>query len=175
MSGGEKQRVKLAVALVGRPELVFLDEPTAGLDLQGRNVVRELIEQLREDGVTVVLTTHLMDDVERLADHVVIVDHGRTVAEAAPDALTGTADDVLTFRATTGLDVDALVAALPAGTRMTESPAGTYRVEGVVDADLFAAVSAWCAQQGVVPASLTAGHRSLEDVFLDLTGRELRA
>ena len=84
MSGGEKQRLALACAVVGRPDLVFLDEPSAGMDPQTRLAAWDLVEQLRRDGVTVVLTTHLMDEAERLADTVVIVDHGRVVAQGSP-------------------------------------------------------------------------------------------
>ena len=88
LSGGEQQRLSLALALVGRPEVVFLDEPTAGIDPAGRQVVREIIRQLRDDGVGVVVTTHDLDDAERLADRVVIIDHGRGRRER----VTGDAD-----------------------------------------------------------------------------------
>ena len=88
LSGGEQQRLSLALAIVGRPEVVFLDEPTAGLDLHGRHATWALVEELRAAGVTVVLTTHAMDEAERLADHVVIVDRGRTVAAGTPAELT---------------------------------------------------------------------------------------
>jgi ABC-2 type transport system ATP-binding protein len=174
MSGGEKQRLKLAVAVIGRPALVFLDEPTAGLDPQARLAVWELVRQLRADGVSVVLTTHLMDEAEQLADLVVIVDRGRVVATGAPASLTGGYDEVLTFHAPPGLDTSTLSAALPAGTAVCESAAGTYRVDGDVGPALLTAVAAWCAEHGVTASQITSGRRSLEDVFLDLTGRELR-
>lgn len=175
MSGGEKQRVKLAVSVLGRPELVFLDEPTAGMDPQARLAVWELITQLRTDGVTVVLTTHLMDEAEQLADHVAIVDRGRVVAVGSPAGLTGGYDEVLTFHAKPALDTADLGAALPSGTRIAEGPPGSYRVEGDVGPALLAAVATWCAEHGVAATSLSIGRRSLEDVFLDITGRELRA
>jgi ABC-2 type transport system ATP-binding protein len=89
LSGGQRQRLALAVALVGRPELVFLDEPTAGLDPQARRAVWELIRQARADGASVVLTTHQMDDAERLADQVIVMDAGRVVAQGSPTELTG--------------------------------------------------------------------------------------
>ncbi|MDQ1694788.1 MAG: type transport system ATP-binding protein [Frankiaceae bacterium] len=88
LSGGEQQRLSLALAVIGRPELVFLDEPTAGLDLHARRAAWQLIRELAAAGVAVVLTTHAMDEAERLADHVVIVDRGRTVAAGAPLELT---------------------------------------------------------------------------------------
>jgi ABC-2 type transport system ATP-binding protein len=89
LSGGQQQRLSLALAIIGRPSLVFLDEPTAGLDLHGKHATWSLVEDLRTAGVTVILTTHAMDDAERLADHVVIVDRGREVASGTPRDLTG--------------------------------------------------------------------------------------
>jgi len=174
MSGGEKQRLALACALVGRPDLVFLDEPSAGMDPQARITTWELVEQLRADGVTVVLTTHLLDEAERLADHVVVVDRGRVVADGTLAELTGDAE-VLTFRAAPGLPVAALAAELPAGSMVSESPAGSYRVEAPLGPEVLSAVSAWCAENGTSPVGISSGRRSLEDVFLELTGRDLRA
>jgi ABC-2 type transport system ATP-binding protein len=89
LSGGEQQRLKLAMAIVGRPELVFLDEPTAGLDPQSRRATWALIEELRAAGVSVILTTHYLEEAERLADHVVVIDRGRVVAAGSPQELTG--------------------------------------------------------------------------------------
>jgi ABC-2 type transport system ATP-binding protein len=88
LSGGQRQRLSLAMALIGRPELVFLDEPTAGMDPQARHATWDIVAELRRDGVTVVLTTHLLDEAERLADRVVVVDQGRIVATGAPAELT---------------------------------------------------------------------------------------
>jgi ABC-2 type transport system ATP-binding protein len=173
MSGGEKQRLALACAVVGRPDLVFLDEPSAGMDPQTRLAAWDLVQQLRRDGVTVVLTTHLMDEAERLADDVVIIDHGRVVAAGPTSELTGSGE-VLTFTATPGLDLSALRRRLRATSSVVEVPAGVYRVEGDVGPELLALVTTWCAEQGVLPRELSTGRRSLEDVFLDLTGRELR-
>jgi ABC-2 type transport system ATP-binding protein len=176
MSGGEKQRLAFALAVVGRPELVFLDEPSAGLDPQARLAVWGVVEELRRDGVTVVLTTHLMDEAEHLADDVVIVDHGKVVAHGATSELTAAeAEGTLTFSGPAHLPLDSLLAALPEGYRAGEGPPGRYRVEGAVDPALLAAVTAWCAQHGVMARDLSFGRRTLEDLFLDLTGRELRA
>jgi ABC-2 type transport system ATP-binding protein len=177
LSGGQQQRLSLAAAVLGRPELVFLDEPTAGMDPQARHATWDLVTALKGDGVAVILTTHFMDEAERLADHVVIIDHGRAVAAGAPARLTGTAGQ-LRFRAVPGLDIDSLLAALPAETAAKESPAGHYLIEGsggVIQPALLAAVTAWCADRGVLPSSLQIESRTLEDVFLELTGRELRS
>ncbi|MFD1930574.1 ABC transporter ATP-binding protein [Nonomuraea mangrovi] len=173
MSGGQQQRLSLAGAVIGRPELVFLDEPTAGLDPQARRACWELVADLRGAGVAVVLTTHYMDEAERLADHVVIIDRGRVVAEGTPASLTG-AERQLRFRARPGLTLDELLSALPAGSAAKESPSGHYIIEGHVGPELLATVTAWCAAEGVTADDLSIERRTLEDVFLELTGRELR-
>ncbi|MFI0422633.1 ABC transporter [Spongiactinospora gelatinilytica] len=173
LSGGQQQRLSLAAAVIGRPELVFLDEPTAGLDPQARHACWDLVRDLRAAGVSVVLTTHYMDEAERLADQVVIIDHGRAVANGSPASLTG-AERQLRFRARPGLDLDELLAALPAGSAAKESPAGHYIIEGQVGPELLATVTAWCAAEGVTADDLSIERRTLEDVFLELTGRELR-
>ncbi|MFT7839053.1 ABC transporter ATP-binding protein [Saccharothrix sp. BKS2] len=176
LSGGQQQRLSLACALVGRPELVFLDEPTAGLDPQARHLVWDLIAALRADGVSVLLTTHLMDEAEALADHVVIVDAGRVVAQGSPAELTTRHDEQqLRFRARPGLDLTLLRAALPEGLEVRETTRGAYLVRGTIDPQVVSTVTSWCAQQGVLAEELTVAKRSLEDVFLELTGRELRS
>jgi ABC-2 type transport system ATP-binding protein len=176
LSGGQQQRLSLACALVGRPELVFLDEPTSGLDPQARRLVWELVTALRADGVSVLLTTHAMEEAEELADHVVIIDRGRVVAEGSPRELTAEQPDAaqLRFRARPGLDTTQLCADLPAGCRIAEPTPGAYLLSGKVDPEVLSAVTAWCARQGVLAEELHVGRRSLEDVFLELTGRELR-
>jgi ABC-2 type transport system ATP-binding protein len=175
LSGGQQQRLSLAMAVVGRPEVVFLDEPTAGLDPQARRATWALVEDLRRDGVTVVLTTHFMDEAERLADQVVVVDHGRVVAVGSPrELMAAGAHGTLSFRAAAGLDVVGLAAALPGAGRVDEVSPGRYVVQGQVDARLLADLTAWCAARDVMPEGLSVGRRSLEDVFLELTGSELR-
>jgi len=173
LSGGQQQRLSLAMAVVGRPELVFLDEPTAGLDPQARQATWDLIRCLRTDGVTVVLTTHLMDEAAQLADDVVILDRGQVVARGTVPELThGTG--LIRFTAPPGLVLADLEASLPPGSTASETTSGSYVVQGSAGPLLLAAVTGWCAQQGVMPGHLQA-HRTLEDVFLELTGRELRA
>ena len=176
LSGGQQQRLGLAAAVIGRPELVFLDEPTAGLDPQARHATWELIEGLRSGGTAVILATHYMEEAERLADQVVIVDHGKVVARGAPAQLTGS-DGQLRFRAEPGLDLAGLLAALPPGAVAKESPAGHYLIECAdrVDPQLIASVTAWCAEHGVLTRDLQIESRTLEDLFLELTGRGLRS
>ena len=176
LSGGQQQRLSLAAAVIGRPELVFLDEPTAGLDPQARHVTWDLIAALRKAGTGVILTTHYLEEAEHLADRVAIVDAGTLVACGSPAELTGTVGQVR-FRAEPSLDIDSLLAALPAGSAAKESPAGHYilQVQALVDPQLVAAVTAWCAEHGVLAQHLRIETRSLEDVFLELTGRELRS
>ncbi|GAA0697116.1 ABC transporter ATP-binding protein [Kitasatospora atroaurantiaca] len=176
LSGGQQQRLALAMAVVGRPELVFLDEPTAGLDPQARRATWDLVRDLRRDGVTVVVTTHHMDEAEQLADQVAVVDRGRVIATGSPEELCrGGAESSLHFDGPAGLDLGSLRKVLPDGAAVTEPAPGSYRVEAPLDPRLLATVTAWCAEAGVMPEKLTVQRRSLEDVFLELTGRELRS
>ncbi|WP_229848150.1 ABC transporter ATP-binding protein [Streptomyces melanogenes] len=175
LSGGQQQRLALAMAVVGRPELVFLDEPTAGLDPQARRATWDLVRELRADGVSVVLTTHFMDEAEELADDVAIVDAGKVVAQGSPETLCrGGAENTLRFTGRPGLDLASLLKALPDGTAAAELTSGAYRISGTVDPQLLATVTSWCAQHGVMPDGIAVERHTLEDVFLELTGRELR-
>ena len=170
LSGGQQQRLSLACALVGRPELVVLDEPTAGMDAQSRLAVWGLVERLRADGVTVVLTTHLMDEAEALADHVVIIDHGRLVAEGSPAELTqhtGTA--AVTFETAARIDVDTL------GVPVEATRPLHYKARIAPTPDAIAELTAALARQNAQLTSLSLHNRSLEDAFLELTGREMRS
>jgi ABC-2 type transport system ATP-binding protein len=175
LSGGQQQRLALACALVGRPELVFLDEPTAGMDAHARLVVWELIDGLRRDGVTVVLTTHHLKEAEELADRLIIIDHGVVVAEGTPaELMRSGAEDQLRFTAPRKLDLALLISALPENYRAAEISSGEYLVEGHIDPQVLATVTAWCARLNVLATDMRVEQRSLEDVFLDLTGRDLR-
>lgn len=175
LSGGQQQRLALACALVGRPELVFLDEPTAGLDAQARLLVWELIDALRRDGVSVLLTTHLMDEAEELADQLVIIDKGEIVASGTPSEVTRRGSEgQLWVTAEAGLALAALASALPQGFSVSEATPGSYLVAGTIDPSVVAAVASWCAEQGALVREIRVDQRSLEDVFLELTGKELR-
>jgi len=168
ISGGEQRRLALALALVGRPQVAFLDEPGSGVDPQGRLTIREVIAGLRDDGVTVLLTTHDLDEAEKLADHVVILDRGRVVAAGSPASLmtSGPADEVR-FGAPADLDVAALSARL--GVAVTEVSNGEYVVAAPGTPALVAALTAWLAEHDLPLADLRSGRQRLEDVFLRLT------
>jgi len=170
LSGGEQQRLSLALALVGRPEVAFLDEPSAGMDPAARRVLWEVIRSLRDDGVTVLLTTHDMDEAERLADHVVIVDDGRIVAEGAPADLarSGAAAEIR-FGAPPGLDVASIGAAV-AGP-VVEERVGEYLVGVAASPANLARLTSWLAEHDVAVADIRAGRHRLEDVFLRLTSQ----
>ena len=177
LSGGQQQRLGLAMAIVGRPEIVFVDEPTAGMDPQARRTTWELLDELRGDGVTVVFTTHYLDEAERLADHVHIIDHGRLIASGSPLELTrggthATIRLVVTSPFPPGAPAS-LRAALGEATEVTQLDELSLLVTGPADASTLAKVSRWCESNDVLPESLTLGQRNLEDVFLELTGREL--
>ncbi|MYT71026.1 MULTISPECIES: ABC transporter ATP-binding protein [unclassified Streptomyces] len=175
LSGGQQQRLALAMAVVGRPELVFLDEPTAGLDPQARRATWDLVRDLRADGVSVILTTHYMDEAEQLSDDVAIVDAGKVIAHDSPEQLCrGGAENTLRFSGRPALDVGSLLKALPPDSAAAELTPGSYRVSGTVDPQLLATVTSWCAQHGVMPDKISVERHTLEDVFLELTGKELR-
>ncbi len=168
MSGGEQQRLSLALALVGKPQVAFLDEPTAGIDPAGRQLIRRIVADLRADGVAVLLTTHDLDEAEKLADRVVIIDHGHLLADATPtELMAGGQGDELNFGAPGGLDVTALGARL--GASVTEESPGEYRVAAPPTPATVAALTAWLAEHDLPLADLRAGRQSLEDVFLRLT------
>ncbi len=175
LSGGQQQRLALACALVGRPEMVFLDEPTAGMDAQARHLVWELIDALRRDGVGVLLTTHMMDEAEQLADRLVIIDHGSIVAQGTPTEVTSAgAEGQLHFNAPPKLDLRLLTTALPEGFAPQETSPGSYLLRGDITPQVLATLTAWCARIDVLPTDIRIDQRRLEDVFLELTGRELR-
>jgi len=177
LSGGQQQRLGLAMAIVGRPEIVFVDEPTAGMDPAARRTTWELLEDLREAGVTVVLTTHYMEEAERLADRIHIIDHGRLIASGSPLELTrGGRSATIRLVVTRPFPPNApesLRRALGDRVEVTLLDAMSIVVAGPADASSLAVVSRWCEENDVLPESLTLGQRTLEDVFLELTGREL--
>jgi ABC-2 type transport system ATP-binding protein len=177
LSGGQKQRLAMACALVGDPELLFLDEPTTGLDPQARRHLWELVEELKRAGRTIVLTTHYMEEAERLCDRVAIVDHGRVLALGTPSELIASVGgkDIVVFRVTPSappLDVGAL-AVIP-GINAHRMEGGFHHVSvaelhGTVP-NIFSALAA----QNIELTEFRTHSASLEDVFVSLTGRTLR-
>ena len=165
ISGGEQRRLALALALIGRPQVAFLDEPSSGVDPLGRQQIRSVIAGLRDTGVTVVLTSHDLDEVERLADHVVILDHGRVLAAGSPASLTTGSVDEVRFAAPP-LDVAALERHLRAPVEADGE--GEYLVRAAGSPALVAALTAWLADHDLPLADLRAGRQRLEDVFLRL-------
>jgi len=168
LSGGEQQRLSLALALVGRPSAAFLDEPTAGVDPSGRLAIRQAVRDLRDRGAAVLLTTHEMEEAERLADRIVIVDRGVVVAAGSPaELMTAGVGHEIRFGAPPGLAVGDLGASL--GAVVTEDQPGEYRAEIEATPMAVAALTAWLAARDLPLADLRAGRQRLEDVFLRLT------
>jgi ABC-2 type transport system ATP-binding protein len=171
LSGGQAQRVRLALAVVGRPEVAFLDEPTAGLDPHVRHATWDLLRELRSSGVSVILTTHYLEEAEQLADHVVIIDHGRAVAAGTVAQLTEGGQRVVRFGAA-DVDLAQLADALPPGCTVGRTPDGRVEVSGDVDPHTLSVVASWCAARAISPQRLELTARTLEDVFLELTAEQ---
>jgi ABC-2 type transport system ATP-binding protein len=170
LSGGEQQRLSLALALAGAPEVLFLDEPTASVDVAGRQQVRALLRSLRDEGCCIVLTTHELEEAERLADSVVIIDGGRLVATGHPGELSrALPPEEIRFGAPPGLDVAGLGATL--GALVTEDAPGEYVVACRPAPAVVAELTAWLASHDIPLADLRAGRRRLEDIYLALTDR----
>ena len=178
LSGGERQRLGLAVALVGSPEVVVLDEPTSGLDPEGRTDVRAIVADLRAAGVAILLTSHDLTEVERVADRVLVLVDGRLVADGTPAQLAVATTPGIRFRIDghlTAEDLASLRAALGAGmpdaaVEITPGLAG-YRIDGLVpDADAVSRLAAWCAANGRLIVELRTVGGSLEEAYLRLVG-----
>jgi ABC-2 type transport system ATP-binding protein len=176
LSGGQKQRLAVACALVGDPELLFLDEPTTGLDPQSRRQLWDILRQLRAQGRTILLTTHYMDEAERLCDRVAIIDHGKVIAEGTPKELIARLGgehfiDIL-------LEGEGTLP--PEELRHLPAVVSVRREEGVYNLAVTAphqtlpALLEFLDNRGFGLAQLTTRHASLEDVFVTLTGRHLR-
>jgi ABC-2 type transport system ATP-binding protein len=171
LSGGQKQRLNLALALVGRPRVAILDEPTAGMDPKARLDTWDLVRSLRDEGVAVLLTTHFMDEAERLADRVAVIDHGRVVADDSPAALLAGANPGRVLVTTTAaVDTDALAEALGVAVRAD----GTGRILVGAGPDAIPAITAWFAAHHLPLTGVTSDAGGLEAVVLALTDPEAR-
>jgi len=183
LSGGERQRLGLALALVGRPEVVVLDEPTAGMDPEARAATRAIVTDLRDRGVAILLTSHDLTDVERLADRICIMDGGRIVASGTPNELAAGIAPRLRFRLDRPLadgdrlDLERALTIVRAGASVVLDQDGPrYRVNGVEpDATLIEALAGWCATSDRLIVELRTGGSSLEETYLELVGRSDRA
>jgi ABC-2 type transport system ATP-binding protein len=171
LSGGQQRRLDVAVALIGDPELLFLDEPTTGFDPSARRQAWEVIASLRDLGKTVFLTTHYMDEAQALADRVAIIAGGEIVAEGAPSELGGRADaasEITFVLADGGAELPPLAAAALDG-----APAnGTVRLRSDSPVELLNELTGWALERGVALGRLEVRRPSLEDVYLELTGEE---
>jgi len=178
LSGGQKQRLSLGCALVGDPELLFLDEPTTGLDPQSRRQTWEIVEGLKARGRTVLLTTHYMEEAARLCDRVAVVDHGKVIALGTPKSLIASlgAEHVIEFgvdeAAAAKIDENSL-RVLPSVEAVAHE-AGTWRLTVREVHRAVPALLAMLSERGAEPTQLTTHHATLEDVFMSLTGRRLR-
>ncbi len=175
LSGGQLQRLAIAAALVNDPAVVFLDEPTTGLDPQARRSLWEVIKRLRDDGKTILLTTHYLEEAEQLCDRLVVIDHGKVIAEGTPAGLIAEHFErtTLEFMSDPGLDTAAL-AALPAVDHHEEAD-GRTRLSSSDAPESTRALLELCAGRGVALRGLSIHTATLEDVFLKLTGRRIRS
>lgn len=175
LSGGQQQRLGLAMAVVGRPEIVFVDEPTAGMDPQVRRRTWALLEELRASGVTVVLTTHYLEEAERLSDVVHIVDRGRVVVSGSPEEITGAGLAELRLEAGQEISpssVEALTRLLGSEAELALSPDRSRLAGRVLPGTVtLGHVTDWCRANDVDAQHLSLGQRTLEDVYLELTSR----
>ena len=170
LSGGQAQRLSLAAAVIGRPQLVFLDEPTAGMDPRARADTWELVRDLRAQGTTVVLTTHYMDEAEQLCDRLAILDRGRIVASGTPaEVISGAAEPAVRFTTATLIDTAALATELGVAVDTDPNRPGDYTVVTAPSPALVAHLTAWLAAVDVQVTDLRTGPASLEEVFLRLT------
>lgn len=173
LSGGERQRVSLALALAARPDVAFLDEPTSGVDVLGRDTIRTVVRDLADTGCAVLLATHELDEAERLADRVLIVDRGEILADGTLDELRRGQDEIR-FRSAADLDLRALAAEL--GIVVSRVGADEYVLDAPPHPRLMSQLTGWLGDHGHPLIDLRAGARRLEDVFRSLTaerdGRE---
>jgi ABC-2 type transport system ATP-binding protein len=172
LSGGQQQRLALALALVNDPELLFLDEPTTGLDPQSRRALWEIIVSLQAEGKTVVLTTHYMEEAQALCHRVGIIDHGKIIALGTPEALVGRLDGTSTITTSTPMPLDN-VREFPEVVQV-EYGGDLLRIQ---TSDIVATLSALlelAKRSAIRLQDIQISRPSLEDVFLQLTGRTIR-
>ncbi|MEO5704946.1 MAG: ABC transporter ATP-binding protein [Candidatus Limnocylindrales bacterium] len=177
LSGGERQRLALALALAGDPEVLIFDEPTAGMDPEARRATRDLVAGLRSEGRTILLTTHDLGDVGRLADRVAILAGGRIVVDDTPDSIVRGGSVAVRFRLhapASAAAVEQLAARIVAhdpASRLRAAGGNTFEIApGAASADVVATIASWAAREGLLVVELHAGAASLEERYLELTG-----
>ena len=168
LSGGQKRRLDLALGIIGDPELLFLDEPTTGFDPSARRRAWDLVESLRDLGATILLTTHYLDEAEHLADRVVVIDHGRTLAQGTPDDLAATAGaaTVISFHLPPGLEAPDL----PEVGQERRVAGNVVELRTATPTADVATLANWALDRGLELEALSLARPSLEDVYLDLVG-----
>ena len=170
LSGGEKQRLSLALALAAKPELIFLDEPTSGVDIVGRDLIREIVGNLAKSGCTVILATHELDEAQRMADHVVMFNHGRLIADSSLQDLLGT-NQTVTLRTTNEIDLTALAQHMNCH---VEQNGTEIRLLRSSDASFIARLSTWFVENKFVLNDLNSGAPRLEDIYRELNSASER-
>jgi len=168
LSGGERQRLNLALALAAKPEVAFLDEPTSGVDVTGRALIRQIVRDLTMQGCAVVLATHELDEADRMADRAVIIDRGVVVADGTLAELRAGHDEIR-FRSDVTLDVPSLARHLDLG--VDQVAPGEFRIAAASTPELINALTGWLSANQLPLDDLRAGAQRLEDVFWRLTGR----
>jgi ABC-2 type transport system ATP-binding protein len=174
LSGGEKQRLALGLALAGNPELIFLDEPTAAMDPKARVQTHEIIKNLRDRGVTMMLTTHFMDEAQLLADYIVIIDKGRIIIHGTPDQIVGSGTEIVSFSGPEGLRLDH-IREIPVVGHVVEAHPGSYSMTCEEPLELVAHLAGWSKKHQIKVTGLHVMGTTLEDIFLQATKEDSQA
>ena len=174
LSGGQKQRLSVGLALVNDPEVIFLDEPTTGLDPQARHNIWSIVEKLRERGKTVVMTTHYMEEAEQLCYRLAIIDRGKIIAMDTPDNLINKADLATSIDFTTSKELDGLAESIPGICKVNNGAASKYSVQTKAVSMILKDLTNLCYDNHIELENISVRQATLEDVFLAMTGRKLR-
>jgi len=174
LSGGQKQRLSVGLALVNDPEVIFLDEPTTGLDPQARHNIWSIVEKLRERGKTVVMTTHYMEEAEQLCHRLAIIDQGKIIAMDTPDNLINNAGIATSIEFTTSKELDGLAKQIPGICKVNNGSVRKYSVSTKTVSRILKDLTNLCYDNNIELENISVRQATLEDVFLAMTGRKLR-
>jgi len=174
LSGGQKQRLSVGLALVNDPEVIFLDEPTTGLDPQARHNIWSIVEKLKERGKTVVMTTHYMEEAEQLCHRLAIIDQGRIIAMDTPDNLINNAGIATSIEFTTSKELDGLAKQIPGICKVNNGSVRKYSVSTKAVSRILKDLTNLCYDNNIELENISVKQATLEDVFLSMTGRKLR-